>query len=696
MHAVTLRVTAADDGYRVALLEGDPTTTPLQPIVDDTKSPLTFTLGGDPATPDEVRAFFVKNESANPRFREIGVALGKFLFPEPIREEWNKRRGAANPLHTYLWIVPTELVQLPWELVYHDGTQIALSPETPLLRWHATESKADGPVTWQIALLVVVGSAEREFRLKAQEEVEAIERAVWTVNRVIDLEVMREPPTEEALLEKFESFHPDILHFIGHGSTVTIKEGDKERSEGQLRFESQPRWSWTHEKIRLLLQRAARRPRLVFLNACRTADAKATPDDQNQVRSVAEAFQAEGVPAVIAMQADVRGQEAATYADAFYTRLAAGDTIDVALAAARWTSSANKDLDERKPYLPAAMVCRPVADIVSVPALQAEELNAINGTDAFSIVNFFVDRKTHRRNIFLSCGSPKPAERKSVVVVHGETVQAGEKEVRPGKSSLVLWFLEGCARRRVRIRYVDVAGAEQIGWLELLRIIRDGDPESLALPDREFPQAAFRTFNWGLQHRLVGAEPGPIPEGLPDPIGDGFDERPEGRELGDDFVRRTFGDFRAGLETLAKDAPVVIVLDHFTRGTVGFTPSDFRWLRQHLLVPVISGTVKNVHVVIVLTKKEMEFYELKKHLGASFANIELEDLTIEEFPVLAKEFLKLSLGPTYDTSREWIEPWLQQQAKQWPPNWKLPRLCEVYELVQAFQRGLGMGNGTSR
>ena len=69
----------------------------------------------------------------------------------------------------------------------------------------------------------------------------------------------------------------------------------------------------------------------MFLNACRTASATA----QDMTWAVTEAFSSGGVPAVLGMQADIRGDAAAALSGPLYRALANGDPVDVALARAR-------------------------------------------------------------------------------------------------------------------------------------------------------------------------------------------------------------------------------------------------------------------------------------------------------------------------------------------------------------------------
>ena len=72
--------------------------------------------------------------------------------------------------------------------------------------------------------------------------------------------------------------------------------------------------------------------RLVFLNACRTAELS---DAVDPFAGLAAALVMAGVPAVLGMQIPISDAAAIAFSGAFYQRLAAGDPIDTATVEGR-------------------------------------------------------------------------------------------------------------------------------------------------------------------------------------------------------------------------------------------------------------------------------------------------------------------------------------------------------------------------
>jgi tetratricopeptide (TPR) repeat protein len=124
-----------------------------------------------------------------------------------------------------------------------------------------------------------------------------------------------------------EPFH--ILHFMGHGTF------DTERAEGWVLFEGEDGRDQPFEGRQLadLLHDFASL-RLVVLNACCTADAVGR-HGPNPFAGVASALVMGGVPAVVAMNGPIPDRAAVAFSRTFYQRLAAGDSVEAAVAEGR-------------------------------------------------------------------------------------------------------------------------------------------------------------------------------------------------------------------------------------------------------------------------------------------------------------------------------------------------------------------------
>jgi CHAT domain-containing protein len=117
---------------------------------------------------------------------------------------------------------------------------------------------------------------------------------------------------------------PHVVHWIGHGDLAA------EVREGELLFEEEDRNAVPVPGAVLAEYFRDTYVRLVVLNGCETGR---IPEDP--LAGVATALVRAGLPAVIAMQRPVLDDSAIRFSEALYTRLAAGDPVDVALSEAR-------------------------------------------------------------------------------------------------------------------------------------------------------------------------------------------------------------------------------------------------------------------------------------------------------------------------------------------------------------------------
>jgi hypothetical protein len=139
------------------------------------------------------------------------------------------------------------------------------------------------------------------------------------------------------LRERFEGF--DILYLICHGAIVDKepwlwledKNGDIERVTGQ--------------RLADQLRQLADPPRLVVLASCQSngRSGEASTGDQGELAAVAPKLAEAGVPAVIAMQSDIRVETASTFCSTFFKELLEDSQIDRAFTVARSAVSGSPD-----------------------------------------------------------------------------------------------------------------------------------------------------------------------------------------------------------------------------------------------------------------------------------------------------------------------------------------------------------------
>lgn len=221
------------------------------------------------------------------------------------------------------------LHRLPWELLREPGegrVAFSLRRGTPVVRYLDVEGRPalpEAPET--LGVLAVAPEPDGMPRLDLDRELEALREAL-AGSRDVAFRVL-EPPTLEALIAALRGGDVHALHFMGHGELdPRTGDGALVLEDGAGRAQSLP--------ARFLVEQLADflpRLRLVFLNACRTAEAATGAP----WAGVATALVRAGVPAVVAMQLPVTDRAAVTFAGWVYRRLAAGDPVDRAVAEGR-------------------------------------------------------------------------------------------------------------------------------------------------------------------------------------------------------------------------------------------------------------------------------------------------------------------------------------------------------------------------
>ena len=222
-----------------------------------------------------------------------------------------------------------ELAVLPWELLYDrsDDWFLALSDHTPVVRYMQLPSPPR-PVQVTLPLeVLVIRSEPSDFpSLDLQAEWTEVADSLDELRRAGSLAV-----TELAVATLDElrctlgqrDFH--VLHYMGHGGVS--KEG-----VGVLWFTGQAGAGVpvTGEDLGVMLH-DHRSLRLAVVNACEAG----RTDPVDAFAGVAETLVRRGIPAVVAMQFEITDQAAAKFAPALYGALAAGHTVDTAVAEAR-------------------------------------------------------------------------------------------------------------------------------------------------------------------------------------------------------------------------------------------------------------------------------------------------------------------------------------------------------------------------
>lgn len=224
------------------------------------------------------------------------------------------------------------LQQLPWELMRQPGTPefLALSRRRPFVRYLTVPRAVYAPRRVEGLRILVVAPNPRASYLEPLDLARELRNLEQAIAPTAALELVRpEAPTFAALRRACLERECQVLHFMGHGGSVP------DGAEGVLFFETE---AGRADPVRGvdLVNKLVDFPtlRLVVLNACSSA-ASPDPTRADPLGSVAGSLVLGGMPAVVAMQRALSDPAAIAFSRAFYQRLAAGDSAEVAVAEGR-------------------------------------------------------------------------------------------------------------------------------------------------------------------------------------------------------------------------------------------------------------------------------------------------------------------------------------------------------------------------
>jgi hypothetical protein len=275
---------------------------------------------------------------------EVGAQLFQALFSGQVRDLFERSLGLVEDdpergLRIVLRFDPDEpevgrLAALPWERLYRKDQRLFLnfSRKSPLVRFLNVPRSLPPKLEPPVRVLVAIASPAGHRPLNTGRELGRIEEALGNVAGAQKDVLLNATP--EALRARLleETFH--VLHFIGHG-TFDASSGQGfllfEDGLGQGRPVSGP--------LMADLLRDFSSLRLIFLNACRTAEFSGEMDP---FAGLAAALVMAGVPAVLGMQIPISDGAAIAFSGAFYQRLAAGDPIDTATVEGRMAVHLNE------------------------------------------------------------------------------------------------------------------------------------------------------------------------------------------------------------------------------------------------------------------------------------------------------------------------------------------------------------------
>ena len=231
----------------------------------------------------------------------VGTWLWQALLPDGApAQERDRLAQALRKGHTPLLLaLPDALVGLPWELLCDPeppAEQGFLARRRPFMRLVATDMST-APVTPPLRVLLLISSPPGlgvDSRVDVESERAAVEQTIHEMREAGWLHlVVEDIVTPKRVQQALAHFKPHLLHYIGHG-------GVDEQAGGVLLWEDDQGNAFPLSAARLADILRPRNLHAVVLHACETGRSNARTD----MRSVAGTLLQEGIPAVIAQQAN--------------------------------------------------------------------------------------------------------------------------------------------------------------------------------------------------------------------------------------------------------------------------------------------------------------------------------------------------------------------------------------------------------
>lgn len=265
--------------------------------------------------------------------RAAGTALFNDLFRGDIRDLWiaaraGMERKSLAGLRLRLALQPPTVAALPWETLYDParGTVFAISNRIQLVRVEQEYRRLSAPVVPHIELplrILVAAPDDPAKAIDTHAEIQIVKRMLATFgNDQIKINIMTGRFSILDLRRRLTKHRSHILHILSHG----VSDGIQMWQNGRPRMVPATSIQTTLERTPSV--------RFVFLNACLTGQSSGT----EPMSALGPQLLRAGIPAVLAMQFEIRDDVATEFAHFLYEALLTGTcpgAIDSAVTDAR-------------------------------------------------------------------------------------------------------------------------------------------------------------------------------------------------------------------------------------------------------------------------------------------------------------------------------------------------------------------------
>jgi len=282
-----------------------------------------------------------------------------------------------------------EVLNLPWELLYSPSDRQFLAPSlagmSRSLSEYAPRAEMGDLPQDKLNILLVIARPYGEKDIALRTIARPLLEALSNIRQKVNLKVLRPPSFEEfeRELNAHRGFY-HIVHFDGHGdfdpNSIGFQHTLGAAGQGLLVFEKNDGSPDIVTAAQIAQNLADCRVPIFVLNACKSAQ-----EGEDKFSSVATRLVSLGAKGVVAMAYSVYAEAAKHFMGRLYGELAAGATLDSAVAAGR------KDV-LNKPQRPSPKGDKPLQDWL-VPVLYQQEsytpfIPTTTDTDVLDIEDF--------------------------------------------------------------------------------------------------------------------------------------------------------------------------------------------------------------------------------------------------------------------------------------------------------------------
>ncbi|MBD0310568.1 MAG: CHAT domain-containing protein, partial [Microcoleus sp. T1-bin1] len=262
-----------------------------------------------------------------------------------------------------------EVLNLPWELLYSPSDRQFFAPSlagmSRSLSDYAVRAEMGDLPQDKLNILLVIARPYGEKDIALKTIARPLLESLSNIRQKVNLKVLRPPSFEqfERELNAHRGFY-HIVHFDGHGdfdpNSIGFQHTLGAAGQGLLVFEKNDGSPDIVTAAQIAQNLADCRVPIFVLNACKSAQ-----EGEEKFSSVATRLVSLGAKGVVAMAYSVYAQAAKHFMGRLYGELAAGATLDSAVAAGR------KDV-LNKPQRPSPKGDKPLQDWL-VPVLYQQE-----------------------------------------------------------------------------------------------------------------------------------------------------------------------------------------------------------------------------------------------------------------------------------------------------------------------------------